>query len=90
MLTWEGREGQQKGWQDKASSSLAGPMALSCCLHIVFWVLSGSACEYHAAGFDTFFNEFNVLYCHGVPQPGSTLLHSLSLHARLRRPPDAP
>lgn len=66
MLTWEGREGQQKGWQDKASSSLARPLALSCCLHIVFQVLSGSVCECHAAGFDTFFNKFNKLSCHAA------------------------
>lgn len=84
MLTWEGREGQQKGWQDKASSSLTGPLALSCCLHIVFWTLSGSACEFRAAGFDTFFNEFNALSCHAAPQPGSNLRQGLSLHATLR------
>lgn len=90
MLAWEGREGQQKGWQDKASSSLAGPVALSCCLHIVFWVLSGAACEYRAACFDTFSNEFNALSCHATPQSGSTLRHGLSLHAMLRWPSDVP
>lgn len=84
MLTWEGRGRQKGGWQDKASSSLAGPLALSCCLHIVFWALSGSAYEYHAAWTDTFFNEFNALSCHAAPQPGRTLRHGLSLHATLR------
>lgn len=84
MLAWEARGRQQGGWQDKASSSLAGPLALSCCLHIVFWALVGSACEYRAAGFDTFPNEFNALSCHAAPQPDSRLRHGLSLHATLR------
>jgi hypothetical protein len=84
MPAWEGRGKQQEGWQDKASSSLARPLALSCCLHIVFWALSGSACEYRAAGFDTSFNEFNALSCHAAPQAGRALRHGLSLHATLR------
>ncbi len=83
-LAWEGHGRQQEGWQDKASSSLAGPLALSCCLHIVFWALSRSVREYRAAGFDTFFNEFNALSCHAAPQSGRTLRHGLSLHATLR------
>jgi hypothetical protein len=69
MLIWEGREGQQKGWQDKASSSLTGPMALSCCLHIVFWALSRVMRGYRAAWSGSFPNEFNALSCHAAPQP---------------------
>jgi hypothetical protein len=84
MLTWEGREGQQKGWQDKASASLAGPLALSCCLHIGFWALSRPEREQCAARFGTFLNEFNALSCHAAPQPDSRLRHDLSLHATLR------
>ncbi len=41
-LLGKASKGQQEGWQDKASSSLAGPLALSCCLHIDFWALSRS------------------------------------------------
>ena len=84
MLTWKGSGRQQEGWQDKASSSLAGPQALSCCLHIVFWALSRSVRGWCAARFDTFLNEFNALSCHAAPRPGSTLRHGLSLHATLR------
>ena len=41
-LLGKASKGQQEGWQDKASSSLAGPLALSSCLHIDFWALSRS------------------------------------------------
>ena len=84
MLTWEDRRRRQRGWQDKASSSLAGPMALSCCLHIGFWALSQPERGRCAARFGTFSNEFNALSCHAVPQPGSSLRHRLFLHATLR------
>lgn len=84
MPAWEGHGRQQIGWQDKTSASPAGPLALSCCLHIGFCALMGSACEYRAAGFDTFFNEFNALSCHAAPQPGRTLRQGLSLHDTLR------
>lgn len=84
MPAWEGREGRHEGWQDKASSSLAGPMAVSCCLHIGFWALSRLERGRCAARFGTFSNEFNGLFCHAVPQPGSTLRQRLFLHATLR------
>jgi len=84
MLTGKGRRRQQEGWQDKASASLAGPMALSCCLHIDFWVLAGSVRGQRAAWSDIYFNEFNALSCHAAPQSGCTLRFGLSLYARLR------
>ena len=84
MPAWEGREGRHERWQDKASSSLVGPVALSFCLHIGFWALSRLLRGYRAAGFDTSFNKFNALSCHATPQLRSKLRHSLSLHATLR------
>ena len=79
-----------RGWQDKASSSLAGPMALSCCLHIVFWVFAEAVRGQCAAWSDSFLNDFNALSCHAAPQAGRTLRHGLSLHATLRWPSEGP